>query len=118
MKNFLTQPLFILIITAITGLFVISLRRTAQKSLISQRNVEVLEQKIQDTSAQIQTEKNAVEYASSEFSKEKILRDELLLQQPGEYILQIPLEEKTTENSAKVAQQSPWEAWISLLWKP
>lgn len=117
MINFFQRTPFILFITLITILFIFSLRRTASKSIVSQENVEVLEHNLQDISTRIETEKKELEYTSSEFAKEGILRNELLLQKPGEYILQIPLEEKETKKQTISREITPWETWVNLLLK-
>ena len=114
MTSFFQRTPVILFLTLITIFFIFSLRRTANKSIISQENVEVLEHSIQDISTKIEIEKKELESTSSEFSKEKILRNELLLQKPGEYILQIPLEEKETEKQIISQEITPWETWVNL----
>jgi len=114
MKDFIQKPIIILIATIITSIFVFSLRKTASKSLVSQQNVELLEQKIQDINAQIEKEEKELESTSSEFAKEKTLRDELLLQKPGEYVLQIPMEEKELEITDIESVKKPIEAWREL----
>ncbi len=113
--NFFQRTPSILFITLITILFIFSLRRTASKSIVSQENVEVLEHTLQDITTKIEIEKKELEYTSSEFAKEGILRNELLLQKPGEYILQIPLEEKEIEKQKLSQEKTPWETWKNLL---
>ncbi len=114
MKQLLEKPFTILIATIITLLFIISLRKTASKSLISQHNIELLEQKLQAVNQQIITEQKDLETTSSEFAKEKVMRDELLLQKPGEYILQIPLEYQNSSSELQLPPSTPVEAWKKL----
>lgn len=114
MRDLLQKPLIILIATIITLLFLLSLRKTASKSQVSQRNVELLEEKIQDVNQRIEIEKKELEYTSSEFAKEKIMRNELLLQKPGEYVLQIPLENQENNQKIQANNQKPIEAWKKL----
>lgn len=114
MKKFLAHPLVILALTLFAVLFVISLQKTAQKSQVASENVRLLEEKTQQLSDQIEQEKQALENSSSGLSKEKILRDELLLQKPGEYIIQIP-DDKILEANVAEAQKTPWEEWQELL---
>lgn len=114
MKNILQKPLTIIIVTIISLIFLISLKKTASKSIISQKNVELLEQKLQDINKRISNEEKSLDTASSEFEKEKIMRDELLLQKPGEYVLQIPLETTNYSNDNNNQQLSPLETWKKL----
>jgi len=114
MRNLIQKPLFILIATIITLFFLISLRKTASKSLVSQRNVELLEDKLQDINQRIELEKSQLDSTSSEFIKEKIIRDELLLQKPGEYVLQIPLEYQQANNYQPVTKETALQAWKKL----
>jgi cell division protein FtsB len=115
MKKLLYHPLIIIIITIISGLFLLSLKKTAQKSETAAKNVAVLEGQINQLAGQIETEKQAIEYTSSDLAKEKILRDELLLQKPGEYVLQIPEENRLNSEDSSIKQKSNWEAWRELL---
>lgn len=115
MFKLLTHPLVAVGLTILAGLFVLSLRKTAQKSEVASQNVSVLEQKIGDLSRELEEEQKALEYSSSDFAREKILRNDLLLQKPGEYILQIP-DENSAENTPEFAQpKTPWEEWKELL---
>lgn len=117
MKNLLFHPLSILAITIICLLFIFSLRKTAQKSEVSAQNVTVLEEKIDQLTGEIQSEKEAIDYANSSLAKEKILRNELLLQKPGEYVLQIAGEKALNTDNEERVEQSNLEAWKSLLFK-
>ncbi|NCN45340.1 MAG: hypothetical protein COU63_01300 [Candidatus Pacebacteria bacterium CG10_big_fil_rev_8_21_14_0_10_36_11] len=117
MKQLLTKPITILFLSVISLLFFISLRKTAQKSELSQKNVEILEQKIEDNKIEIEEEKKQIFYASSEFAIDKLWRDELLNYKPGEYVLQIPLEEKVKKDESFTENKSAWENWLSLFQK-
>lgn len=115
MFKLLTHPLIAVGLTILAALFVLSLRKTAQKSEVASQNVAVLEQKITDLSRELEEEQKALEYSSSDFAREKILRNDLLLQKPGEYTLQIP-DESSVENMAEMpAVKTPWEEWKELL---
>jgi cell division protein FtsL len=114
MNNLLQKPFIILIATIITSIFVFSLRKTASKSLVSQQNVELLEEKIQDINNQIENEEKELKTTSSEFVKEKAQRNELLRKKAGEYVLQIPLEEDELEANNTISIKKPIEAWKEL----
>ena len=106
MKNLLYHPLAIITLTLLCVLFIVSLRKTAQKSEVSSQNVQLLEEKINQLSGEIELEKQAIEYAQSDLAQEKRLRDELLLQKSGEYILQIPEEKELKSGENSEQQQS------------
>ena len=115
MRNLFFHPLIILLVTIIFLLFIFSLRKTAQKSEISSQNVAVLEERIDQLTGEIELEKQALDYANSPLAKEKILRNELLLQKPGEYVLQIAGEENLTTENIENADKSNLEAWKELV---
>lgn len=56
-----------------------------------------------------------LEAANHPISQEKVIRNELLLQKPGEYIFQIP--EITVEETAATQQEetTPWQEWKKVL---
>lgn len=73
--------------------------------------------------AQKQEEYNKVKEqasnAQSPFNQESIMRNELLLQKEGEYIVQMPdLPEPITSELVTQKQLSPWEEWKQLLELP
>lgn len=115
MFKLLAHPLVAVGMTILAVLFVLSLRKTAQKSEVASQNVAVLEQKITDLSRELEEEQKALEYDSSDFAREKILRNDLLLQKPGEYILQIPDENLVQNNTETASTKTPWEEWKALL---
>jgi outer membrane murein-binding lipoprotein Lpp len=104
-----------IIFTVLAVLFVLSLRKTAQKSQTASKNVALLEEKINQLSGQVEAERQAIEYASSDLAKEKILRNELLLQKPGEYVLQIPDDGALVVEAVTAEQSTPWDQWRELL---
>ncbi|MEA2056193.1 MAG: hypothetical protein U9O78_00530 [Patescibacteria group bacterium] len=56
-----------------------------------------------------------LEKAKKSYSKEKILRNELLLKKPGEYVIQLP--ELVTEEEAgeTIDKKSPVDEWRELV---
>jgi hypothetical protein len=54
--------------------------------------------------------------AQTSLNQESIIRDELLMQKPGEYIVQMPdLPEPIITQKVTQKQLSPWEEWKALL---
>jgi len=115
MNKLFNHPLIILLFTILTSLFILSLRRTAQKSQTATENVTLLENQIDQLSDQIESEQQTIKYAASDLAKEKILRNELLLQKQGEIVLQIPDDETLTIEAEAAEQKTPWQEWKELL---
>ena len=115
MKNLFTHPAAIIVITILSGLLLLSMRRTAQKSQVSSQNVQSMERRINQLTGELEQEQRALEYESSPFAQEKILRDELLLRRPGEYVIQIPDEGLVMSAVEEVETKSAWEQWRELL---
>lgn len=115
MKKLLAHPLVILAITLVCGLLVFSMQKTAGKSRVSSDNISVMEQEVAELNTQLELEKQALEYGSSDLAKEKILRNELLLQRPGEYVIQIPDLDQVRNQTAETTAKTPWQEWSELL---
>lgn len=115
MKNLFFHPIVLIVATVASFLFILSLRKTALKSEVSSQNVALLEEKIAQISEEVEQEKEAIEYASSGLAKEKILRNELLLQKPGEYVLQISGESSLEIGDKENQEKSNLEAWRELV---
>ncbi|GIK84336.1 MAG: hypothetical protein BroJett025_09580 [Patescibacteria group bacterium] len=121
----LTHPITIVSITIIATMFFFSLDKSGKKTQNSSENIRVLEHEVNQVSQEIIELEKKIEQTQSEQFKEKVVRNELLLQKPGEYVLQISeikesgqsqdcasLDCKTESNSKK---ESPASAWIELL---
>lgn len=115
MKKLLAQPIVIAVVTIFVILFVISLQKTAQKGQVAAENVAVMEEQIDTLTGQIEQAQQALEYESSPLAQEKILRNELLFQRSGEYIIQIPDEAELLENGPDLELKTAWQEWQELL---
>ena len=121
----LYHPLTILGLTILAVMFFFSLDKSGKKTQNSSENIKVLEHEITQISQEVLTLEEKIAQTDSPEFKEKVVRNELLLQKPGEYILQIA--ENNQENDAEScdnedcepelnqAQTAPIFAWRDLL---
>lgn len=116
MTKLVYHPVVVLIISIVAAMFIISLNKTARKTEISSENIKSLENEVHQMSNElIDLENNLIETESDEY-KEKIIRNELLLQKPGEKVIQM----QNIENSNNFEQKSeeenkPINQWLKLL---
>lgn len=115
MPKLLAHPLVMLAAAVLVVLFIVSLRQTAQKSEVASRNVAVMDQKIEEVSEELTEEKQELEYGASDLAREKLRRDDLLMQKPGEYVLQISDGRSATNTGPTHESISAWAAWKALL---
>lgn len=60
--------------------------------------------------------KKTAETSQSPLNQESIIRNELLMQKPGEYIVQMPdLPQPIIEKKMMEKQLTPWEEWRQIL---
>ena len=79
---------------------------TVQKIEIEVANIEAKVNKVESTALE----------ATSAAAKERIFRDELLLQRSGEYIVQVPDQPvPTLEQAEQTLKLTPWRQWRKLL---
>lgn len=117
MSKIIYHPVIVIIFTIIGIVFFISLSKSAQKTDISSRNIEFLEKEVNDMSIETaKIEEKIIETDSDEF-KEKVIRNELLLQKPGEKIIQMPTEGNIESAAAATITQEkkPIEEWWKLI---
>ena len=120
-RNILYHPISIVIITILAILFYISLEQSSKKTEQSAQQIEILESEVNQLSDKIISLEEKIVLADSDEFKEKVVRNELLLQKEGEYILQIPesadSENKNCTNSdCEIDQkQPPIALWTELL---
>lgn len=94
------------------------MRQSSKKILNQDQNLQQVGQKNQEIRQEISGLETKITTVTSDFSKEKRLRDELLLQKPGEYI--VLLDESGSEELEVTvpqnAETSIWEQWRAVLW--
>jgi cell division protein FtsB len=116
LSKLLFNPITLVAITAFSLVFSLSLYNSAKKTRESAQQLNVLEQNITTMEEQLKTLEQTAQEAQQPFTKEKIIRDELLMQKPGEYIVQIP-DETSEEVAALQASPTPkpWDEWKKIL---
>lgn len=116
-KSAATSGLAVVIVTALFFLAFISLRASQQQAKVSEQSLEKLEREIKALESDLEHSRQATANNQSDLAREKVIRNELLGQKPGELILQIPERENaagaTTDSTAAVAR--PIEKWQELL---
>ncbi|MGD9129642.1 MAG: septum formation initiator family protein [Candidatus Woesebacteria bacterium] len=115
MNRFLSQPIILIAFSILSLSFILSLKKTENISHQSQKNVEILQNEVKKQSENIQELENKIAEADYPLTKEKIQRNDLLMQRPGEYIIQIPTETKNENKKIAIEIESPWQEWKKLL---
>jgi hypothetical protein len=84
-------------------------RRSSERSL-DQLNQEVVSLRLEVDQLTTQTTSSTLS-----FEQEKVMRDELLLQRPGEIVLQLPHITQSDVVNEPIATPTPWQKWRQLL---
>ncbi len=115
MGKLLNHPLMILVITGFSILVIVSLLRTAKRSDETAEAIISLEESILVNREKNERLAEEVALSQTEFSQEKIVRNELLQKLPGEYVVHLP--ELPPQQPKKPAEepQTPLETWLELL---
>ncbi|MFZ5376537.1 MAG: FtsB family cell division protein [Patescibacteria group bacterium] len=115
MPKILTNPFVILAITLLAITFFLSLQKSAKQATYSKQSIEQLEAEVQELEKIRDEDKKKLELADKPIAKEKIIRNELLMQKPGEYVVQIAVETETTAKELSPTPRPPIQAWMELL---
>lgn len=117
MTKLIQHPLTILLATILTIVFFISLESSSNKTQVSSQNIQVLEQEVSQISEEIIKLQDKIEQTGTQHFQEKIVRNELLLQKPNEFVLQIPQNtlDDTEIKEHTQAKETPLQQWKSLL---
>ena len=110
MLKILKNPLAIIVFTVITLIFYVSLSKTQQKSYDTlakindaQKEKQYLESKNKDLEEKLQN-----------IDSEHIIRDEFLMQKPGEYVVKVPSLPDSETNINQKNDQSNLTKWGEL----
>lgn len=117
MTKYLQHPFVLLIVTFLfVGVF-ISLRQTGAKTHQSSKEISELEKEAYQLSKEVQDLQEELEYSKSPEYKEKIIRDQLLMQKEGEYVVQVSAPE-IVETDTEIKPQktvSNQDRWLEIL---
>lgn len=110
------HPTFVFGITLVVIAFCVSLFMNSREIRSSSDLVTHLRSQVAQKQQEYNKTKEQASQAQTPLNQESIIRNELLLQKPGEYIVQMPdLPEPITTRSVIQKQLSPWEEWQKIL---
>lgn len=116
MRSLLFHPITVVVITILAMLYFFSLRTTLQQAERPSKTVSELKQEVTDLASEVSSLEEKAELAQTEFAREKMIRDELLMQKPGEYVIQLSDKiDVTLPASLPSPTPTPWEEWKKLL---
>jgi cell division protein FtsB len=115
MKRLLLHPLGIIILTTISLSIFFSLEKTISQHQLSEEQVKELKTQTSQLETQITTLETEVQQASQAAYQEKMLRDELLMQKDGEYIVKIEYNQSSGEETSTTPEPTPWQEWKNLI---
>ena len=110
--RYLGHPIVILIFILLSAIFSISLYSGLERTRTSTEQVGVLEQELSQIASDVSLLEKQVQMASSSAAQEKIIRDELLMQLPGEVVVQMPdVDTSPTPRPSPSPTPSNWQQW-------
>lgn len=116
MTKIIYHPFIAFITTVVAVVFFVSLDKSSQKTELSAKNIEILEGDVQEMSSDVIKLEEEIIRTDSEIFKEKVIRNELLLQKPGEYIIRLPdLGDGETAKLVDSKKSEPMAEWMKLI---
>ncbi len=114
--KWLAHPLIVVGITLVAGLIYLSLQRggaAAQQSALRVQQERERVAEMESTNNQLLQQ---LEQANTPLAKEKMIRNQLLMQKEGEYVVQLVMDPRATPAPAEPKpQQTPLDAWKKLI---
>lgn len=105
----------VLLVASLVGL---SLHQTGKKANTAQQQLEHLEKNLQDLKNAIAEKTIEASRSAEPFVKEKIARDQLLWQKPGEVVIELPATTPSPKAATTQPTQTPLQAWQEVLLSP
>lgn len=116
MRSLLQHPVMAVLITIIAGIFMFSLYLSGAQQQSGTKTLSSLEESVARQQQRVETLEQQAALSKDPFVQEKIQRDERLLQQPGEIILQLPpLTVPSPTPEPAPTPSTPWQEWKRLL---
>ena len=104
MPSWIQSPLFAVFVTIISIFLLLSLLQTDAKLEETAGIRDSLREEVEELRDEVAHIQIETQIATSSATQEKVIRNELLLQKPGEYIVQLPSMESIDEARAKNLQ--------------
>ncbi len=118
MNKLFYNPISLIVFILVVFTISLSLRETANRASLAKKEVNSLDQEVQDLRTETLETQQLVESRQGEFVREEIARNELLLQKPGEIIVQLPPITPKPMPTQVVQQLTPLEEWrAAIFWK-
>src|SRR5579859_6693189 len=117
LSKILYSKVVIVLATVATVLVCVSLYlNSSELGGHSQDSLQTLQTQLDSEKTQVAQLQQVLTDAKSSYAKEKIIRDQLLMQKPGEYVVQLPDLTTLSLSLAPTAKiLSPWEKWKIVL---
>lgn len=118
MQRIVYHPLFLITISALCIGLWLSLWQNQKDIRASRSLVTSLEGDVATQRAGVAELQKKLDNSKNPLFQEQIIRDQLLMQKPGEYILQLPdISPKPVSSASIPATPTPWEEWMKILLK-
>ena len=116
MQKLLRHPLFMLIVGVVAVIFVLSLHTTEQATQKKAAAVDQNQARVTELQLEKDRLQNQLNDAQQPFLQEEILRNELLEQQEGEVVIQLPsVAPNILPSPSPTPTTAPLEAWKELI---
>ncbi len=111
------HPLVVVVITLSAGLFYWSLLRSERQIKLSSQTVVDLEQEVTRADERVRQLEQEVALTTTSAIQEQIIRDELLMKKPGEFVVQLPDLTQTNQQPGEISSgpNQPLQEWWQLL---
>jgi hypothetical protein len=117
MYKLISHPLTILIVTVFCIFIWVSSYSSSRELSKSDQVIFDLKKDAAKSSKEVTVLEADLQDAKSSFSKEKIIREQLLLKKPGEYTIQLPDFPPSTalQNEKIIETTTAWDEWKKLI---
>lgn len=113
-KKIVFSPLGAISLTILVGLLVWSLEKNRHEIDQAVEKIETAQNETNQLQAQLDSINKAIDAAQTPLAKEKIWRNELLLQKDGEYVLMLVYPSPTPAPTDFVSPEANWRKWWEL----
>jgi hypothetical protein len=114
MQKLFFSPLGVLLALCATGALFLWIRG-AKPTLSSSEYLEKVDSEVQLLEAEVADLRVQSTASQSSLTKERVIRDELLLSKPGEVVIQLESLPSPVAQPSQAERATPWQEWRELL---
>jgi cell division protein FtsB len=114
-KKIIFHPAAVIAISVVALIFIVNSQNKLKRVTVAQHKLNLAQQELEYWEGEVKLIEAELARSQDPFSKEKLHRDELLMQKEGEIVIKLPNIDFQESNQLQIKEKENWQKWLELL---